>query len=278
MSAPRLSRRSLVASSLVSSLVAAEPYPKVLGAQLYTVREILPKDPAAVLKAMAQIGYKEVEGSPELLGKYGSLLADNGLTMPCGMVGMPALAAGTVEATIADAHKLGLKNVGLSYLNDKERGDIPGALAAMNRAAELARKAGMSFYYHNHCFEFAGAPGQRVFDRIVKECSKDVMLECDVFWLAIGGQDPAAIIAQLGGRVLSLHLKDVDKGTKVYYKESDVPRTAFKEVGSGSLNFKSILAAAQKAGVKHFFVEQDQTPGDPVASIRQSYQYLRGLS
>lgn len=271
-------RRSLLASTVAAPLFGADQYPKVLGAQLYTVRNILPKDPAGVLKAMAQIGYKEVEGSPELLAQHGKLLADNGLTMSCGMVGLPDLLPAKVEATINGAHKVGLKNIGLSYLNDKERGDIPAALAAMNKAAELAGKAGMGFYYHNHCFEFAGKPGERVWDRIIKDCSPKVMLECDIFWLTIGGQDPAAIIAQLGKRVLSLHLKDVEKGTKVYYQEREVPRTAFKECGAGTLNFKSVLAAAKKAGVRHFFVEQDQTPGDPLASIRQSYEYLRKLA
>ena len=277
MSAQTLSRRSLLATSLAAPLLAAAPYPKVLGAQLYTVRDILPKDPAAVIKAIAAIGYKEVEGSPELLTQHAQLLAANGLTMPCAMVNLPAPTADQLEPTISNAHNLGLKNLGLSYLNDKERLDIPAALAAMNRAAELAHNAGMRFYYHNHCFEFAGTPGQRVFDRIVNDCSPKVMLECDVFWLAIGGQDPAAIIKQLGKRVLSLHLKDVAKGTAVYYKESEVPRTAFKEAGNGTVDFKAVLAAAKKAGVKHFFVEQDQTPGDPLASIRQSYEYLRQL-
>jgi hypothetical protein len=37
------------------------------------------------------------------------------------------------------------------------------------------------------------------------------------------------------------------------------------------------VKAAQAAGVQHFFVEQDQTPGDPLESIRKSYQYLKTL-
>ncbi len=281
MHATHLTRRTLLASSLATALArtapAANVYPKLLGAQLYTVRSILPKDPAGVLKAMAMIGYKEVEGSPEFLAQHGKLITDVGMSMPCAMVNLPALAGERAEATVAGAHKLGLKSIGLSYLNEQERSGIGAALAAMNRAAELAAKAGMNFYYHNHCFEFGGAPGARVWDRILKECSPKVMLECDVFWLTVGGQDPAAIIAQLGKRVLSLHLKDVEKGTKVYHQEREVPRSAFKECGSGTVDFKKVLAAARKAGVRHFFVEQDATPGDPLASIRQSYQYLRKL-
>jgi sugar phosphate isomerase/epimerase len=54
-----------------------------------------------------------------------------------------------------------------------------------------------------------------------------------------------------------------------------VARTSFKEVGSGGLDFPAILKAAASAGVSHLFVEQDQTPGDPTASLRQSFQYLQ---
>ena len=35
--------------------------------------------------------------------------------------------------------------------------------------------------------------------------------------------------------------------------------------------------AALKAGAKHFFVEQDQTPGNPLDSLRGSATYLKGL-
>jgi hypothetical protein len=38
-----------------------------------------------------------------------------------------------------------------------------------------------------------------------------------------------------------------------------------------------VLRAAKPAGVEHYFVEQDQTPGDPVESLRISYQYLSKL-
>jgi sugar phosphate isomerase/epimerase len=56
-----------------------------------------------------------------------------------------------------------------------------------------------------------------------------------------------------------------------------VPRTAFKEIGSGVLDFPAILKAAPGAGVKHYFVEQDQTPGDPLDSLKKSIDYLNSI-
>ena len=60
--------------------------------------------------------------------------------------------------------------------------------------------------------------------------------------------------------------------------EQKVPPASFTEVGHGSLDFPAILRAAQAAGVAHYYVEQDHSPGDPVASLRQSYEYLRTLA
>jgi sugar phosphate isomerase/epimerase len=59
---------------------------------------------------------------------------------------------------------------------------------------------------------------------------------------------------------------------------SDVsPRHFVTEVGQGTIDFKKIFAAAQKAGVKHCFVEQDETPASPFASIKLRMDYLKRL-
>jgi sugar phosphate isomerase/epimerase len=96
----------------------------------------------------------------------------------------------------------------------------------------------------------------------------------DVFWVSVAGQDPVEMLKQYKGRVPLIHLKDKATGTAVQYDEK-VPAATFKEVGSGSLDFLAVLRAAEAAGVKHYFVEQDQTPGDPVDSLRKSYEFLR---
>ena len=95
----------------------------------------------------------------------------------------------------------------------------------------------------------------------------------DVFWVSIAGEDPVETLKKWKGRVWLMHLKDKDAAAPKQFAEN-VPASAFKEVGSCVLNFKAILAAAGKAGVKHFFVEQDQCPGDPLESLRKSYEWL----
>jgi hypothetical protein len=48
-------------------------------------------------------------------------------------------------------------------------------------------------------------------------------------------------------------------------------------VGAGTLDLKRILRVATETGVKHYFVEQDETPGDPLTSLKVSASYLKTL-
>jgi sugar phosphate isomerase/epimerase len=147
----------------------------------------------------------------------------------------------------------------------------------MNSAGLQSRAAGLKFCYHNHAFEFRGEHGQRPIDILLERLDKKTVgLELDVFWVSIAGNDPVQLLKQNAGRVPLVHLKDKAKGAPVVYEEGVPPQT-FKEVGAGELDFAAILKAAAAAGAKHYFVEQDQTPGDPVASLKQSYEYLRRL-
>jgi sugar phosphate isomerase/epimerase len=136
---------------------------------------------------------------------------------------------------------------------------------------------GLGFCYHNHAFEFEPMEGATGFQVMMDRLDKKLCgFELDCFWVSVAGHDPAELLQKLKGRVPLLHLKDKAQGTPVMYKES-VDHGAFKEVGHGVLDWPAILRAAASAGVQHYFVEQDQTPGDPVESLRQSFGYLSKL-
>ena len=46
--------------------------------------------------------------------------------------------------------------------------------------------------------------------------------------------------------------------------------------GDGVIDLKTIIAQAQKSGVKHFFVEQDMV-NEPEVALKRSIDYLRTL-
>lgn len=257
-----------------------------VGVQLYTVRTLMKKDPDATLGAIAEIGYGVVEGGRgELIGLQ-PLLKKHNLKTPSVMIDTPLVTGewkpwGAKEVgwdqTIADLKALGAKYAVVPYLLPAERKDPAKFVEQMNTAGERFASAGLTFCYHNHAFEFGGEAGKRPIDVMLSGFNpKTVFFELDVFWVSVAGQDPVKFLTSHGDRVKLVHLKDKMPGAPVQFNEAVKPPT-FKEVGSGSLDFKAILNAAEKARVEHYMVEQDQTPGNPIDSLRKSWEYLKGL-
>jgi sugar phosphate isomerase/epimerase len=254
-----------------------------LGVELYTVRNVIDADPDGVLKRIAGIGYTEAEPGRAALEKLAPLLEKYKLKPVSCHIEQELVVGGKVAVTLPEAiesaKKFGVKQMIFPYLAPAKRGGVDEMRKfadQMNEAGAKVTAAGMRFGYHNHAFEFAGKPGERPIDVFVERFDpKLVGFQIDVFWVSVAGNDPIEWINRLKSRVISVHLKDKAADQPVMYSES-VPKGAFKEVGHGSLDFTKILHAAQSAGVKDFFVEQDQTPGDPIDSLSQSYQYLRG--
>jgi len=186
----------------------------------------------------------------------------------------------TTRRTLDDLKRRGLSYAVYPYVPPAERGGldfIRGLAEKFNRFGEKCQAAGLKFCYHNHAFEFEPMGGTTPFQVMIDHTDpKLVGFEVDVFWVSVGGHDPVEMLGKLKGRVPLVHLKDKEKGTPVVYKES-VARTAFKEIGNGVLDWPRIVRAAHAAGAEHYFVEQDQTPGDPVESLRQSFGYLSKL-
>jgi len=286
-----------MAAAVGSMRPASASGPRVLGVQLYTVRDQMkPEQAAATLKAIADIGYKEVEVLHPGAAETTRLAKQVGLAPVSMHIEAPLVTGdwsawappgtkptGTLEQLIDEAKPLGYKYLVVSYLMQGERskpGFFPAFAEAMNKAGEKVKKAGMQLCYHNHGFEFeTGADGKRPLDLLFATFDKAlVKFELDVFWVSVTGADPVALINEHAGRVALVHLKDKAKDAPKETNEAKVAPTTFKEAGNGSLDFAAILKAATAAGVEHFFVEQDHTPGDPIASLKQSYTYLQSLA
>ena len=263
-------------------LSAADPL-DAIGVQLYTVRDILGAKTAQTLQALDRIGYQEVEA---IWASVDAIWADLKKTRlkPVSIHLDSALFtpenSGKLSAAISRCKELGFQYAVYPYLPPNQRGGLDAikALAdTLNHAGDECRKAGLQFCYHNHAFEFEPIGATTGIETLLNRTDKALVgWEMDIFWVSVGGHNPVDLLRQHAGRVPLLHLKNKAQGTAVQYNES-VPRTAFKEVGNGALDIAAILRAASVAGVQHYFVEQDQTPGDPVESLRQSYDYLRKL-
>ncbi len=285
-----MTRREWMA--LAASTLASAADTSRIGVELYTVREPMKKDPESTLRSIAEIGYRSVEGSRAELVQIKPLLDKFKLAVPSVMIETPLVtgnwavwkAGGLKEVgwdeALGSVKALGAQFAVLPYLMPgvERRMDYKEFADKMNAAGERCRKAGLGFCYHNHAFEFEGQPGERPIDTMLARFDpKLVKFELDVFWVSVAGNDPVEFLSRHSARVALVHLKDKRAGTPVQFTEAVKPQ-AFAEVGSGELNFRAILRAAEVARVQHYLVEQDQTPGDPLASLRKSFEYLRGLA
>ncbi|MGB7188749.1 MAG: sugar phosphate isomerase/epimerase [Acidobacteriaceae bacterium] len=258
-------------------LWAAEPIP--LGVQLYTVRGMAEKDLPATLKQIRAIGYDEVElyggGYGRPADKLRAIIHDAGLRAPSGHFAYDSL-----PGKLGYAQQLGLKWVVCPML-PHSLWTLDGFRAAAKQFNAVGRRAqdmGMRFAFHNHDYEFRDyGGGKSGYDVLVEETDPaHVFFELDCYWAAQAGRDPLKMLRRMGKRIRLLHLKDRKPGFPPSF-DMGPSSGHFAPVGEGSIAWKPILDEAQRLAVEHYFVEQDNTYGHPIASIRASYRYLRPL-
>ncbi len=269
--------------------------PMAPGVQLYTVRNEVLKQPLATLQAIAEIGYREVEMLRNQVKTLAPLLKRVSLT-PVSLhfetplltgnwtawqhADMPPIEAGvTFEDCVLLARDHGFRYIVFNYLSPEERLglDFYRSLAdKLNQAARKAKAAGLQFCYHNHDFEFQPKAGGRPIDVLLKHMDPNLIrLEVDVFWVSMAGVNAAEFLREHANRVELVHLKDRAKGTPIHYDIVTVPNETYRELGSGDLPLRDILKAISHTNARHMFVEQDFSK-DPIASLRQSYAFLKG--
>ena len=272
-----IGRRTVLAgaagAAALACLPAAAAKRRPIGLQLYTLRELFAKDPVKTLEQVAAIGYREVEFGG---GGYDAMdpamlrnaLDRLGLKAPSIHVGYDAL-LNQFDRQVTLAKTLGADTVVLPYMTEEHRTG-PGwqaALPNIGRFAAELKKAGLGFAYHNHDFEFTLKPdGVSLFDRLLKETDPSlVKIELDLYWAVRAGEDAASWIDRLSARLYAYHVKDM---------RADRSMVA---VGQGTIDFAALFKQKGSAGVRHFYVENDQAPAPYLPDITTSFQTLSAL-
>lgn len=260
------------------SFLAAGKGKKGLGLQLYTLRDTINQDPKGVLKKVSEFGYTLLEtygyNDGKIFGmefsEFSKYVNGLGMKVTSGHYGLDII-RGSWEKAVADAKAIGQKFMVCPYLNDNERtsiDDYKKLCQEFNKAGEVCNKYGIRFNYHNHAFEFQQMNGQIPYDVMLAELDpKFVGMEMDIFWVVNAGYNPITYFEKHPGRFELWHVKDMDK--------ADKNRNA--DVGTGSIDFKSIFANAKKSGMKHYFVEQESYPGEPIKSVEACARYMKTL-
>jgi len=258
-----------------------------VGLQLYTVREDMKSNPSGTLKKIAEIGYSHVECAGYYNGNfYGKSKAEfkamldkyelkmwsghtnTGFGKPEGTYSM----SNNWESVCEDAVFMGQKYIGCGYFEVGERksiDDYKRHAALFNKCAETANQYGLTFFHHNHDFEFLPIDGTVPYDILLNETDKSlVRFELDHYWTKKANVDSVQLMNKHNGRFPLWHIKDM----------ADTTERSFTEVGTGIINYKSIFTSNPKKYMDLYYIEQDSNhKGSALQSIEISFKNLKKI-
>jgi len=275
----KASGATLAAACIGKHVAAAAPLRLPVGLQLYSVRNLLPKDFEGTLHRLAAAGYSEVEAAgyyDKTAADFGNALQKAGLRCVSTHHSLVQLRA-QFEQLIEYGQALKLEYIICSWAgvhrDPSRKGDLTlddwrYVADEFNKIGEKVKAAGMIFGYHNHVVEFGTEGGVVFFDELLKRTDPNlVVFEMDCGWVVGGGHNPVEYLARQPERFHLLHVKDMVKQ----------PDGKLKNVvmGKGSIDYKPIFRAA--TGLKHYFIEQEEFEGDPITELREDAEYMRKL-
>lgn len=268
--------------SFASVAAFAGDFKSDTGLQLYSLRDIYKTDPAVALDKVKAFGIKKVETynnptpAPAELRK---MLDSRGLQAVSGHFGYETFEK-DLPKVIESAKALGLQYVGIAWIPHVPamfgQETVDKASADFNKWGEELAKHGLKFFYHCHGYEFRpikdGEPKTWMDLLMEKTKPEFVAFEMDVFWVVHPGANPVSYLEKYPGRWQLMHIKDLAKGVRTGTFTGHAPNEQCVVVGTGQVDWAPLLAAAEKNGVKHYFIE-DENP-KAADQIPQSLKFL----
>lgn len=251
---------------------------ETFGLQLYTLRDVFPKDVKGVLQQVASYGYKQVEGyeGPEGIfwgmrnTEMKSFLDSLGLTM----VSTHCNINKDFEQKADQAAAIGMKYLICPYLGpQKSLDEYKKAADKFNQCGDICKQRGMRFAYHNHDYSFKPFDGQTGQDVMIQNTNAGTVdFEMDMYWVVNAGQDPMAWMKKYPNRFRLCHIKDrgaVPAGSDKF--ESVV-------LGTGNINYRDIVKQVSKLGMQYFIVEQEAYAGTTsLQAAKANAAYMKTL-
>ena len=243
------------------------------GLQLFSVRDAAGKDYAAMLQAVADMGYEMVESA----GFYGhsaeevkAMLDKTGLTLIATHTGYGEV-IDRLDETIAYHKAVGCSDIVIPGAPLGTKDEVDAVVEAINRVQPIIEAAGLNLHYHNHSGEFL--PNR---DGIVAEYElierTNVLLEIDTFWAYNAGVDPLGLMDKYRDRIRLIHLKD-----GIPEDLSDpASRPIGKSVGSGNTPVLAIREKALAYGIQ-MIVESEGLDPTGLEESKRCIDFLKSL-
>jgi sugar phosphate isomerase/epimerase len=251
-----------------------------LGVQLYSYRHQTGADLPGVLTKIRGLGFRFVEVGPgQLSGEEMRAALDHAdLHAAQTHVGLQML-RDNPQGAIDFTRAVGAEAMGVAWFKTSppdqvlSEADVREAARVFNAACPLAHEAGLKLFYHVHGYEFVPYESGTMFDLLLSLVPAECMeIQLDTFWSQHGGQPPADMLTRYGGRVTTLHLKDVARDLPVPNTSGNAPDESSVALGTGQIDMDATLAAARRAGVRWYIIE-DESP-DVDEQMPASIEYL----
>ena len=236
------------------------------GLQLYSLRDETAKDFRATVEKVGSMGYDYVEfaGYGGLSAQEMKTLLDNNNLKTLGAHISADRLINNLDEEIAFHKHLGNKYLICPGYGMESADDVYKAAKIFNEISKKCVAQDMILGYHNHASEFKKDENGKYFLDILME-NTDIVFEIDVYWVAYAGVDVLDYINKHADRIELLHLKEMAAD------KSNV------EVGTGILDFKTIIATAKANGCKGFIVEQEHYTVDPIDSVKICIDNLKKM-
>lgn len=278
-------KKSIIAFLLLCSLFLTaqnkQLFPQMPGMVSFTYRNSLAKNMELTLDTLKQMGIKDMEFS-NLFGKKAieirTMLDEREMKCSSFGVNFPDLMEKTLEVG-KNATTLGAKYVRVAWIPHTEDFDLADAKKTVddfNKVGKMLKdEFGLMFCYHNHGYEFMPYENGTFMDYIIQNTNPEyVNFEIDILWTFFPGANPAKLIAKYPKRFKLMHLKDLRKGVTGDFS-GKTPVVNDVALGTGQLDIPSILKAAKKAGIQHYYIE-DESPSYGI-QVPHTITYLKGL-
>ncbi len=245
------------------------------GLQLYTLRDVIVDDPQGTLGKVAGYGYKQIESYEGPQGMFWGMgntgfkefLSDHGMTA----VSSHANVFNDFERKVEQVAEIGMEYIVCPWIGPQGSLDDYREMAdRFNDLGRIANESGVRFAYHNHAYTFESQNGEMPQDILMERTEPELVdFQLDIYWVEITGESSLDWIKKYPGRFTSSHVKDMTKG--------DDPESTI--LGTGVIDFPSILRVAKENGMKYFIVEQEAyTDTTPLDAVRENAGYMKRLT
>lgn len=256
------------------------PHGPVVGVQLYSFRNQMKDDVEGTLAKVKAMGFTTVEAAGynwKSAAEFKAMLDRHGFRNVSFFADYNKMKT-DFASIVADAKTLNAQYVVIGWIPHQKEftlEDCNNAIKDFNDWGERLAKEKLKLAYHVHGYEFQPNGKGTLFDKLMAETKpKFVKIEMDVFWVVHPGQDPIQILRKYGKRIELMHMKDMQKDLK-----GDLTGHADVEtnvtLGTGQIDYNSIVHEARKQGVKYLFIEDESSRS--MEQVPASLKYLNSI-